>query len=53
MIEIYKTVILSLVLFGCEPWSLKLKEEYRLWLFRIRVLRGLRGQGDRRIENTT
>jgi hypothetical protein len=28
--KIYKTVILPLVLYGCEIWSLTLKEEYRL-----------------------
>jgi hypothetical protein len=29
-IKIYKTVILPVVLYGCETWSLTLKEEHRL-----------------------
>jgi hypothetical protein len=29
-IKIYKTVILSVVLYGCETWSLTLEEEHRL-----------------------
>jgi hypothetical protein len=38
-IKIYKTVILSLVLYGCEAWSLTLREEHRLEVFENRVLR--------------
>jgi hypothetical protein len=26
----YKTIILPLALYGCETWSLKLREEHRL-----------------------
>jgi hypothetical protein len=29
-VKIYKTIILPLVLYGCETWSLTLREEYRL-----------------------
>jgi hypothetical protein len=29
-IKIYKTVILSVELYGCETWSLTLREEHRL-----------------------
>ena len=29
-IEIYRSVILPVVLYGCETWSLKLREECRL-----------------------
>jgi hypothetical protein len=29
-IKIYKTVILPVVLYGCETWSLTLEEEHRL-----------------------
>jgi hypothetical protein len=29
-IKIYKTVILPVVLYGCETWSLTLREEHRL-----------------------
>jgi hypothetical protein len=40
-IKIYKTVILPVVLYGCETWSLTLGEEYRLRLFENRLLRKL------------
>jgi hypothetical protein len=33
------TVILSVVLYGCETWSLTLREEHRLRVFENRVLR--------------
>jgi hypothetical protein len=29
-VKIYKTIILPLVLYGCETWSLTLREEHRL-----------------------
>ena len=38
-IKIYKTVVLTVVLYGCETWSLTLKEECRLRVFEKRVLR--------------
>ena len=38
-IEIYKTIILPVVLYGCETWSLTLREERRLRVFENRVLR--------------
>ena len=38
-IEIYGNVILPAVLFGCETWSLTLREERRLRVFENRVLR--------------
>jgi hypothetical protein len=38
-IKIYKTVILPFVLYGCETWSLTLREEHRLRVFENRVLR--------------
>jgi hypothetical protein len=37
-IRIYKTIILPVVLYGCETWSLTLKEEHRLRVFENRVL---------------
>jgi hypothetical protein len=37
--KIYKTVILPVVLYGCETWSLTLGEEHRLRVFENRVLR--------------
>jgi hypothetical protein len=33
------TVILPVVLYGCETWSLTLREEHRLRVFENRVLR--------------
>jgi hypothetical protein len=38
-IKIYKTIILSVVLYGCETLSLTLSEEHRLRVFENRVLR--------------
>ena len=38
-IKIYRTIILSVVLYGCEIWSLTLREECRLRVFDNRVLR--------------
>jgi hypothetical protein len=38
-IKIYNTIILPAVLYGCETWSLILKEERRLRVFENRVLR--------------
>jgi hypothetical protein len=42
-VKIYKTVILPVVLYGCETWSLTLKEEQRLRVFENRILRGILG----------
>jgi hypothetical protein len=41
--EIYKTVILPVVLYGCETWSLTLREEHRLRVFENRMLRKIFG----------
>jgi hypothetical protein len=38
-ISICGTIILSVFLYGCETWSLTLKEERRLRVFENRVLR--------------
>jgi len=38
-IKIYRTIILPIVLYGCETWSLILREERRLRVFENRVLR--------------
>jgi len=35
--EIYRTIILPLVLYVCEKWSLTLREEHRLRVFKNRV----------------
>jgi hypothetical protein len=38
-IKIYRTIILPVVLYGCEDWSLTLREERRLKVFENRALR--------------
>jgi hypothetical protein len=38
-IKIHRTIILPVVLYGCETWSLTLREECRLRVFENRVLR--------------
>jgi len=38
---IYRTIILPVVLYGCETWSLTLREERRLRVSENRVLRRL------------
>jgi hypothetical protein len=42
-VKIYKTIILPVVLYGCETWSLTLREEHRLKVFENRVLRRIFG----------
>jgi hypothetical protein len=42
-IIIYKTVILPVVLYGCETWSQTLGEEHRVGVFENRVLRRIFG----------
>ena len=42
-IKIYKTIILPVVLYGCENWSLTLRDERRLMVFENRVLRRVFG----------
>ena len=37
--EIYRTIILPVVLYICENWSLTLREEHRPKVLEIRVLR--------------
>ena len=39
-IVMYRTVILSVVLYGCETWSLTLEQEHRLMVLEITVRRG-------------
>jgi len=46
-IKIYRTIILLVVLCGCETWSLTLREEGKLTVFENRVLRRIFGpKGD-------
>jgi hypothetical protein len=42
-IKIYRTIILPVVLYGCETWPLTLREECRLRVFENRVLRRIFG----------
>jgi hypothetical protein len=42
-VKIYKSIIVPVVLYGCETWSLTLREEHRLRVFGNRVLRGIFG----------
>jgi hypothetical protein len=42
-VKIYKTLILAVVFYGCETWSVALREEHRLRVFEDRVLRRIFG----------
>jgi len=44
-IKIYGTIILPVVLFGCETWSLTLRVERKLRVFENMVLRRIFGPG--------
>jgi hypothetical protein len=35
-VKIYKTIILPLALYGCETWSVTLREEHKLRVFENR-----------------
>ena len=43
-IKIYRIIIVPLVLYGCETWLLKLREECRLRVFENRVLKRIFGR---------
>jgi hypothetical protein len=49
-IKVYKTIIFPVVLYGCETWSLTLRDERRLRVFENTVLR--RVFGPKRDEGT-
>jgi sorting nexin-29 len=42
-IKVYRSVILRVVFYGCDTWSLTLREEHRLGVFEKRVLRRVFG----------
>jgi hypothetical protein len=42
-LKIYRTIILPVALYGCETWSLTLREERRLRVYENRVLRSIFG----------
>jgi hypothetical protein len=41
--KIYRTIILSIVLYGCETWSVSLKEGRRMRVYENKVLRRIFG----------
>ena len=43
IIRIFRTIILTVVLYGCETWSLTLRDEHRLRVLENRVLRRIFG----------
>ena len=42
-VNTYKTIVLPVVLYGCDTWSLMLREEHRLRVFENKVLRKIFG----------
>jgi hypothetical protein len=48
--KVYKAIILPIVLYGCETWSLTLREEHRLRVSENRELREIFGR--KRVEVT-
>ena len=55
-INVHRTIILPFVLFGCEAWSVTLREGHRLWVFENRLLRRIFGPKKEErtgLENTT
>ena len=42
-VKTYKTIILPVVLYGCETWSLTLRDEHRLRVFDSKVVRKIFG----------
>ena len=42
-VNTYKTIILPVVLYGCETWSLTLREEHRVRVFENKILRKIFG----------
>jgi len=42
-IKIYRTIVLPVDFYGCETWSLTLREKHRLRVFENRVLRRIFG----------
>jgi hypothetical protein len=55
-IKTYKTIILPVMLYGCETWSLTMREERRVRFLKVGCFGdyvSLRGRGDRGVEKTT
>jgi len=49
MVTIYRATILFVVLYGCEAWSLTMREEYWLRVFDNRVLWRTFGFGSEKV----
>jgi hypothetical protein len=49
-IKIYRTIMVPLVLYGCETWHLTLWKKHRLSMFENRVLRRIFGPWRRWLE---
>jgi hypothetical protein len=50
-VRIYKIIILPMVLYGCETWSLTVREEHKLRVFENRLLSWIKeGWSDGRVE---
>jgi hypothetical protein len=43
LVRIYKTIILPVILYGCETWALTVREEHKLKVFENKVLRKIFG----------
>jgi hypothetical protein len=55
-VTVYKTIILSVVLYGCGVWSVTLRQGHRLSVLERRVLRKISGpkrDEARGVEKTT
>jgi hypothetical protein len=48
-LRIYKAIILPVVMYGCETWSLTLREEHGLRVFENKVLKRILGRGKIRL----
>jgi hypothetical protein len=42
-VRIYMSIILPVVLYGCETWSLTVREEHKLRVFENRMMRRIFG----------
>ena len=49
-VNTYKTIILPVVMCGCETWSLTLREDHRLRVFENKVLRKIFGLRETKLQ---
>jgi len=49
--KIYRSIILPVVLYGCETWSLTFREGRKLWVFQNMVLSGIFGSRSDEVNN--